>query len=176
MLIVTYLYSLCYNGLKQILVEVLNHGNAIQKNGCLEKEATTSNLVEPSKSSLSIAGGLSASKGASKSYNITELAAPVREPESTYGVSTRGYSGGLTGLLNLGNTCFMNSAIQCLVHTPEFAKYFREDYHPEINWKNPLGMVVRFEIQNIAYCFLFNFMWFSDKEFVNTEKIVGIKH
>lgn len=36
----------------------------------------------------------------------------------------------------------MNSAIQCLVHTPEFARYFQEDYHREINWQNPLGMVV----------------------------------
>ncbi|KAL0460403.1 UNVERIFIED_CONTAM: Ubiquitin carboxyl-terminal hydrolase 5 [Sesamum latifolium] len=34
-----------------------------------------------------------------------------------------------------------SNAIQCLVHTPEFARYFREDYHQEINRQNPLGMV-----------------------------------
>ena len=157
---VTYLLSFFYNCLKQILVEVLNHGNttasgssmnSIQNNGSLEKEAT-SILVEPSKSNLSIAGGLSASKGASKGYNAelvqSQYSTPARESDSPYGisgVSTRGSSGGLTGLLNLGNTCFMNSAIQCLVHTPEFAKYFRDDYHQEINWKNPLGMVVSFQ-------------------------------
>lgn len=33
---------------------------------------------------------------------------------------------GLTGLYNLGNTCFMNSAIQCLVHTPKLVDYFLE--------------------------------------------------
>ncbi|KAJ6741639.1 UBIQUITIN CARBOXYL-TERMINAL HYDROLASE 5 [Salix viminalis] len=94
-------------------------------------------------------GGLSASKGASRgggtelsqSLNLTSQG---RELDNTYGISTvttRGSSGGLIGLQNLGNTCFMNSAIQCLVHTSEFAKYFQEDYHQEINWQNPLGMV-----------------------------------
>ncbi|KAK7396058.1 hypothetical protein VNO78_16790 [Psophocarpus tetragonolobus] len=136
---------------QDILVEVINHTNntsVAQENGSAQREAN-SVLVEPSKSSLSIAGGLSASRGASRGYNMDlsssqNLNSPVRDVENPYGtsgVTTRGSFGGLTGLLNLGNTCYMNSAIQCLVHTPEFAKYFREDYHQEINWQNPLGMV-----------------------------------
>jgi ubiquitin C-terminal hydrolase len=35
--------------------------------------------------------------------------------------------GGLTGLQNKGNTCYFNSALQCISHTPEFVSYLKSE-------------------------------------------------
>jgi ubiquitin carboxyl-terminal hydrolase 4/11/15 len=69
---------------------------------------------------------------------------------------------GICGLRNMGNTCFLNTAIQCISNCWELTNYFlRDEYKKDINKTNPIGSHGKL---SEAYSEVIHKLWFGKKD------------
>ncbi|KAF1780011.1 Ubiquitin specific protease domain [Phytophthora cactorum] len=127
--------------------------------------------------------------GTHKAVNASTV---VRSPVSTYSPASSYRYGrdfeagrgrpafeGVVGLSNLGNTCFMNSMLQCLINTAPLREYFlKKDpetgsplFTKEINRDNPLGMK---GIMAVDFATLLRKMWSNEFKVVTPTKLKSV--
>ncbi|KAF2634783.1 UCH-domain-containing protein [Massarina eburnea CBS 473.64] len=106
----------------------------------LEEQDENGEYVTGALSKVTSKNGVLANKKGTKSTATSGRSTPAPSGPMTRGRTRNGRVRGTTGLTNLGNTCYMNSALQCVRSVEELAIYFLSNkYKKEINTDNPLG-------------------------------------
>ncbi|XP_020789546.1 ubiquitin carboxyl-terminal hydrolase 4 [Boleophthalmus pectinirostris] len=163
-----------------LVIERMNEDGTWPRQASHPKSSTTASrnfTTSPKLSSSSsasasstVTNGDSSSSSSSTGYTLNNSASSgnrlggYSSYSSSYNYRDSQSQPGLCGLSNLGNTCFMNSALQCLSNASPLTEYFLNDqYEAEINRENPLGM--RGEIAE-AYADLVKQMWLSRSSYV----------
>lgn len=62
-------------------------------------------------------------------WNPSSSESKILRGSNIYSLEYKSSIRGLRGLVNLGNTCFMNAIIQSLIHIPHLRDYFLTDQH-----------------------------------------------
>ncbi|ESZ93218.1 hypothetical protein SBOR_6374 [Sclerotinia borealis F-4128] len=136
-----------YNGRMDLDFCALGDDQALVIDELVEgKEGYVSNTKPSPNGKLNGAGRKGNSSFIVSSQNNSGRSSPAPSPSSGYNLrssnrrSKNGRMPGTVGLSNLGNTCYMNSALQCVRSVEELTKYFLGDkYKEELNGDNPLG-------------------------------------
>lgn len=132
-----------YNGRKSLSLV----GLAVDQTLVLDEQVDRDSYVSTFRGS-SIKDKAIATRGSSSSLGaLTRGNASGRSSPAPLGPQTRGRAQqkpgrtiGCVGLQNLGNTCYMNSALQCVRSVEELTKYFlTQEAQKEINPDNPLS-------------------------------------
>jgi ubiquitin carboxyl-terminal hydrolase 4/11/15 len=128
-----------YNGSMDVSMAGLGDDQTIVLDENISNDSWISNTV--SKGAKSSASTALARTGVSNSQPNSGRNSPAPSGPMTRGRAQKaGRTLGTVGLSNLGNTCYMNSALQCVRSVEELTKYFLTGAAKnELNAENPLG-------------------------------------
>ena len=130
-----------YNGSSDIGFTGLGDSQAIVIDECVDGKEYVMNYSPKTSKTPNVATRSSALVPQTNSQTNSGRNSPAPSGPVTRGRAQRnGRTPGTVGLSNLGNTCYMNSALQCVRSVEELTKYFlAEAALEELNKDNPLG-------------------------------------